>query len=102
MTKRTDCKRFVYYRFSQMIKDDLTGKRYNGNKEICDLLNKIDDKRNENAELYFAKDDLLKKQLQVNANLEKHIYDIEQVCSEYHIKFEDVADLLRDYLGDVK
>lgn len=102
MTKKTDYKRFKYFSSSQMIKDNLTGKRYSGNKKICDLLNKINDERNESAELFFAKDDLLKKQLQVNANLEKHIYDIEQVCSEYRIKFEDVADLLRSYLGDLK
>lgn len=49
-----DMKRFVYYPMSQMITDNLTGKRYVGNQKTCDLMNDLDDWGNSNAERYFA------------------------------------------------
>lgn len=39
MTKNCNFERFIYYPNSQMIIDDLTGKHYSGNNEICKLLN---------------------------------------------------------------
>lgn len=66
-------KRFVYYRMTQSIYDNLTGKRYSGDKKTCDLLNKMDDKINRNAEAYFEKDQLLKKVLKVNEDLQKDL-----------------------------
>lgn len=44
--------RFVYYRNSQMIIDKLTGKHYSGNKQVCDLLNRINERANMNAEMF--------------------------------------------------
>ena len=33
--------RFKYYMPSQIIEDTVTGKRYYGNKAVCDLLNEL-------------------------------------------------------------
>ena len=44
-------KRFEYHRNSQSIVDNLTGHIYEGNKETCDLLNRINDRADRNAEL---------------------------------------------------
>ena len=43
--------RFEYRRFSQAILDNLTGFIYNGDEEVCKLLNQIDKRGNHNAEL---------------------------------------------------
>lgn len=43
-------KRFKYCGTSQIIKDNLTGYTYYGNKKICDLLNQINDRADRNAE----------------------------------------------------
>lgn len=40
-------KRFKYYFPSQIIKDNKTGKRYYGNKQVCDLLNELADQNTE-------------------------------------------------------
>ena len=45
-------KRFVYYRNSQMIIDELTGKHYSGNKQVCELLNRINERADMNAEAF--------------------------------------------------
>ena len=45
--------RFKYYPTSQMIIDDLTGYRYQGNQEVCDLLNEVNDRADKNAEKYW-------------------------------------------------
>jgi hypothetical protein len=45
---------FVYYRNSQMIIDELTGKHYSGNKQVCDLLNQESDRADENIEKFDA------------------------------------------------
>ena len=44
--------RFVYYRNSQMIIDELTGKHYSGNKQVCELLNRINERADMNAEAF--------------------------------------------------
>lgn len=54
-----NCKRFEYNRTSQRITDNLTGKSYEGNKKICDLLNQISAKSDCIAEKYY---DLLHSQ----------------------------------------
>ena len=46
-------KRFIYNSTSQRILDDLTGKTYEGNKKICDLLNQISEKSDKIAEKYY-------------------------------------------------
>ena len=46
-------KRFIYNRTSQRITDNLTGKTYEGNRKICDLLNQISDKSDRIAEKYY-------------------------------------------------
>ena len=45
-------KRFNYYRNSQMIIDEMTGKHYSGNKQVCELLNRINERANMNAEAF--------------------------------------------------
>ena len=45
-------KRFNYYRNSQMIIDELTGKHYSGNKQVCELLNRINERADMNAEAF--------------------------------------------------
>ena len=62
-------KRFHYYPFSQEIVDELTGKRYYGSKEICDLLNQENDRANELAEILYEDPDFRKLQW------EKSIYE---------------------------
>ena len=47
-----EAKRFRYYRNSQMIVDDLTGKHYHGNRKICDLLNQESDRADRNVEMF--------------------------------------------------
>ena len=44
-------KRFEYHRISQSITDRTTGYIYHGNKKTCDLLNRINDRADRNAEL---------------------------------------------------
>lgn len=44
--------RFVYYRNSQMIIDEMTGKHYSGNKQVCELLNRINERADMNAEMF--------------------------------------------------
>lgn len=44
--------RFKYYRNSQMIIDELTGKHYSGNKQVCELLNRINERADMNAEAF--------------------------------------------------
>ena len=44
--------RFVYYRNSQMIIDELTGKHYSRNKQVCELLNRINERADMNAETF--------------------------------------------------
>ena len=44
--------RFVYYPNSQMIIDELTGKHYSGNKQVCELLNRINGRADMNAEAF--------------------------------------------------
>ena len=44
--------RFVYYPNSQMIIDELTGKHYSGNKQVCELLNRINERADMNAESF--------------------------------------------------
>ena len=46
LTKNCNFERFHYYSGSQMIIDDLTGKHYSGNNEICKLLNQENDRAN--------------------------------------------------------
>jgi hypothetical protein len=45
-------KRFKYYPNSQMIIDELTGKHYSGNKQVCELLNRINERADMNAEAF--------------------------------------------------
>lgn len=44
--------RFKYYRNSQMIIDELTGKHYSGNKQVCELLNRINERADMNEEAF--------------------------------------------------
>ena len=53
--------RFVYYRNSQMIIDELTGKHYSGNKQVCELLNRINERANINAEAFDGWHSVLEK-----------------------------------------
>ena len=51
--------RFVYNGTSQMIRDELTGFTYFGNKEICDLLNQLNNRADRNAEQYCKLKELI-------------------------------------------
>ena len=55
-------KRFKYCRTSQIIKDDLTGYTYYGNKEICDLLNQINNRADKNAEQYCKLKEMIRNE----------------------------------------
>ena len=46
-------KRFNYYPNSQMIIDELTGKHYSGNKQVCELLNRINERADMNEEAFY-------------------------------------------------
>ena len=54
-------KRFRYNRTSQMITDDLTGYTYHGNRKLCDLLDSLNSKNDELAELLYPFQLLMKK-----------------------------------------
>ena len=69
-------KRFIYNRTSQMITDSVTGYTYNGNKQVCDLLNQESDRANRNAELLYPFQHLMKK------------YEIDSVAKLDRILFE--------------
>ena len=43
-------KRFTYYRMSQMIKDNATNERYEGNQKTTDLLNQLHEDNLESKE----------------------------------------------------
>ena len=45
--------RFRYYSNSQMIIDNLTGKHYSGNKQVCELLNRINERADMNEEAFY-------------------------------------------------
>ena len=54
MKINTNFKRFEYRELSQEIKDHLTGYIYHSNsKDLCELLNQIDERANRNAEKYY-------------------------------------------------
>ena len=44
--------RFRYSKTSQIITDDLTGWTYYGNKQVCDLLNQVNNRADMNAEKF--------------------------------------------------
>jgi len=54
-------KRYKYYRNSQMIYDDLTGTRFQGNQHTCDELNRLNERANKYAELLYPYEALMKK-----------------------------------------
>ena len=54
-------KRFEYHRNSQSIVDKVTGHIYQGNKETCDLLNRVNSRADTNAELLDPFMSLMKK-----------------------------------------
>lgn len=53
--------RFKYYRNSQMIIDEMTGKHYSGNKQVCDLLNQESDRADKNIEVFDDWFEVLRK-----------------------------------------
>ena len=69
-------KRFKYNRTSQMITDNLTGYTYHGNRKITDLLNNLNDKNDELAELLYPFQLLMKK------------YEIDSVAKLDHMLME--------------
>ena len=72
-------KRFKYYRQSQMIVDNLTGFHYQGNKEICDLLNDISDKADRNIEI-------CDKVIMEKKILEQYNFDVIKIMQKYEIE----------------
>ena len=72
-------KRFKYYRQSQMIIDNLTGFHYQGNKEICDLLNDLSDKADRNLEI-------CDKVIMEKKILEQYNFDVLKIMKKYEIE----------------
>ena len=72
-------KRFKYYRQSQMIIDNLTGFHYQGNKEICDLLNDLNDKADRNLEI-------CDKVIMEKKILEQYNFDVLKIMKKYEIE----------------
>lgn len=54
-------KRYKYYRNSQMIYDNLTGDRFQGNKKTCEELNKLSNKSDKYVELLYPYEYLMRK-----------------------------------------
>ena len=71
--------RFKYYRQSQMIIDNLTGFHYQGNKEICDLLNDLNDKADRNLEI-------CDKVIMEKKILEQYNFDVIKILKKYEIE----------------
>ena len=72
-------KRFKYYRQSQMIVDNLTGFHYQGNKEICDLLNDESDRADMNLEI-------CDKVIMEKKILEQYNFDVIKILKKYEIE----------------
>ena len=72
-------KRFKYYWQSQMIIDNLTGFHYQGNKEICDLLNDLSDKADRNLEI-------CDKVIMEKKILEQYNFDVLKIMKKYEIE----------------
>ena len=72
-------KRFKYYRQSQMIVDNLTGFHYQGNKEICDLLNDESDRADRNIEICDRI--IMEKKI-----LEQYNFDVLKIMKKYEIE----------------
>ena len=72
-------KRFKYYRQSQMIIDNLTGFHYQGNKEICDLLNDESDRADMNLEI--CDKIIMEKKI-----LEQYNFDVLKIMKKYEIE----------------
>ena len=72
-------KRFKYYRQSQMIVDNLTGFHYQGNKEICDLLNDESDRADRNLEICDRI--VMEKKI-----LEQYNFDVLKIMKKYEIE----------------
>ena len=72
-------KRFKYYRQSQMIIDNLTGFHYQGNKEICDLLNDESDRADMNLEI-------CDKVIMEKKILEQYNFDVLKIMKKYEIE----------------
>ena len=72
-------KRFKYYRQSQMIVDNLTGFHYQGNKEICDLLNDESDRADRNIEI-------CDKVIMEKKILEQYNFDVLKIMKKYEIE----------------
>ena len=72
-------KRFKYYRQSQMIIDNLTGCHYQGNKKICDLLNKESDRADMNLEICDRI--VMEKKI-----LEQYNFDVLKIMKKYEIE----------------
>ena len=72
-------KRFKYYRQSQMIVDNMTGFHYQGNKEICDLLNDESDRADMNLEICDRI--VMEKKI-----LEQYNFDVLKIMKKYEIE----------------
>lgn len=72
-------KRFKYYRQSQMIIDNLTGFHYQGNKEVCDLLNDESDRADMNLEI-------CDKVIMEKKILEQYNFDVLRILKKYEIE----------------
>ena len=83
-------KRFKYYRQSQMIIDNLTGFHYQGNKEICDLLNDESDRADRNIEI--CDKIIMEKKI-----LEQFNFDVLKIMKKYEIENLEKLDQILFY-----
>ena len=72
-------KRFNVHTSSQYIKDDMTGFNYSSLTELCDLLNKVNDRADRNAdELYEYKRLMMKYEI-------RDVKKLDQVLREQRV-----------------
>ena len=72
-------RRFKYYSQSQMIIDNITGFHYHANKEICELLNQLNDKAEMNLEI-------CDKVIMEKKILEQYNFDVLKIMKKYEIE----------------
>lgn len=89
-------KRFHYYPSGEII-DEVTGKRYYGNSEICKLLNQESDRADRNAELLYDDSDEYRK-LVWERDIYKHfVEETLNVMNKYNVKSLDRLDHILFY-----
>ena len=85
-------RRFKYFKHTQMITDSVTGYTYNGNQEICDLLNELSERGDRIIES-FTTEELIK--LKWQRDIYKNFSDeVMKILNKYEINSLAKLDLM--------